>query len=199
MASTKKCKLDIKGETAKEPVKKQKPAVAKSEQRPSIPIYTTLVSVLDVVKEPFCKSSQSYLKQPAMASKSNSDYIFLFTTMCPSHTQTQRTTRMRMSDVQQDQTKVKGDLLSSSPMCQSLSRNSLGQRRNLSRISLRHKESIQWLLKRQSQGEVAHPTRYTNHFRCVSSINPCTAKSCPTNPHLNHTSTCSDPSSSSWD
>ena len=31
MASTKKRKLDIKGETAKEPEKKQKPAVTKSE------------------------------------------------------------------------------------------------------------------------------------------------------------------------
>ena len=158
-----------------------------------------LISILDVVKEPSRKPSQSYLKQPAVVSKSNSDYIFLFTTMCPSHTQTQRTTRMRMSDVQQDQTKVKGDLLFSSPMCRSLSRNSLGQRRNLSRISLRHKESIQWLLKTQSQSEVAHPTRYTNNFRCVSSVNPCTAKSCPTNPRLDHATTRSDPSSSSRD
>jgi hypothetical protein len=80
-----------------------------------------LISILDVVKEPSRKPSQSYLKQPAVVSKSNSDYIFLFTTMCPSHTQTQRTTRMRMSDVQQDQTKVKGDLLFSSPMCRSRS------------------------------------------------------------------------------
>ena len=95
MASNKKRKSDIQDENAQEPAKKQKRAVAKSEQHPLILIFAMLISLFDMTKEPSCTSSDSRPKQRVVASKSNEgDFPFL-SDSCPSHTQTQRIMRMR--------------------------------------------------------------------------------------------------------
>ena len=83
MASSKKRKSDIKGETTQEKMKKQKLAFVKSEC-PLIQIFTMLIDLLDAMKEPSRKS----------ASKSNGDYLFSSATYM-SHDQVQRMTRTR--------------------------------------------------------------------------------------------------------